>query len=313
MNLIELKQSLSKKDIHEMYVFYGDEYAIMEIYIKNICKSVPCDVRVSDSVKSVYKTLSTKSLLDTGRVIYIIRDDKDFLTQESMWLDINKRLLLKNTTIILKYHSLDSRGKFVKQFGEYITKFDLLTTDILLKYIKKELNLKEEYCRLLVDICKNNYGRILLEINKVKNISNYYNLSDDDSFKLAINANIFSIEAEDVVTDLVDSIMTRNKKLVVKLLQESKEHGDNDMMLLSYLHNAVKSVLQIQTAGTESDLGKVTGLSGYQIKSAYKYVNRYTCEELINFMKYIKYCESSIKNGAIIQDMIIDYLLINVL
>lgn len=313
MNLIELKQSLAKKEFNNMYIFYGDEYAIMEIYIKNVCNAVQGEIRTSDSVLNVYRTLNTKSLLSTKNIVYIIRDDKEFLSSESVWDDIYKKLNNRGIILILKYSNIDSRSKFSKKFEQYITKFDLLNEDILVKYIKKDLNLKDEYCKLLVQICKNNYGKILLEINKLKNVAKAYKLSDNDCFKMAYNADVFNIEPEDVIQDLVDAIMTRNVKQVALLLKESKEHGDSEMLLLSYLHNTVKAVLQVQTTGTQNDMGKVTGLNGYQLKTAYKYVNRYTCEELVTFMKYIKYCESSIKNGNIFPDMISDYLLINIL
>ena len=313
MNLIELKQSISKKEFNNMYIFYGDEYAVMEIYIKNICSTICGEVRKAESVSHVCKTLTSKSLIGAKNTIYIIRDDKEFLTQESLWDDLYKKLNNKNIVLILKYSNIDSRSKVHKKFDAYITKFDLLSEEILVKYIKKDLELKDEYCKLLVTICKNNYGRLLLEINKIKNISSHYGLSVDDSFKMAYNSDIFYIDAEDVVQDFVDAVMMRDRKKILTLLKESKDHGDSELLLLSYLHNIVKVVLQIQTIGTQVDISKATGLSGFQLKYAYKYVNRYSCEELVNFMKYIKYCEGSIKNGLMDHDMTIDYLLINVL
>ena len=317
MNIVELKKSLDTGDFHNLYILTGEEYTILEMYIKMIenkmAEKEPVSIKSSETVSTIYKTLGTKSLLSSGKVIYVIRDDKEFTTAESSWTDLEKKLKAKNIVLILKYSSIDNRSKFAKTFTDVITTFDKLSEVVLTKYIKKDLNLKQEYIDYLISICNKDYGRILLEIDKIKNASKHFNLSDDDTFKMCVNAHAFYIEPEGEVYDLVDSIMTRNYREIYVLLEESKRRNDNQLLVISLLHNNVKAVLQIQTNGTKDDVAKNTGLTPFQVKTAMKYVNRYSCEELVRFMKYLRYCEKGVKNGLFSQDFIIDYLLVNIL
>ena len=50
-----------------------------------------------------------------------------------------------------------------------------------------------------------------------------------------------------------------------------------------------------------------------QVKNVSDKVNNYTLDELLRALRLIHYCETSIKNGTIAEDIIIDYLLVNLL
>lgn len=313
MTIAELKQAITNKSLGNLYVLYGEEYTILEIYIKKILDALEEKYCSANSVFDIYKNLSAKSLINTGKV-YVIRDDKDFLTNEPLWKNIEQKLKQRGITLILKYSTVDGRSKFYKQFEHCCISFDKLSDSVIDKYIKKDLDVPQDYVEYLRCVCKNDYGRVLLEINKVKNCANYYNLSEKDAFKMCANSHTFYMEPEGEIFELVDAIMTRNVKLVFECLSNSKRREDNSMALLSMLHNNVKAVLQLQIIGSDTkNISDATGLTGFQIKNAYKYVNRYSCDELIKFLKYIHYCEKSIKNGGIMQEIIIDYLLINIL
>lgn len=314
MNIVELKKSLDSNELSNLYIFTGEEYTILNIYIDRICGLFD-SVKRSDSVLSIYKNLSSRSLIQTGNQVYVVRDDKDFLTSETIWTDLVKRLKARNATLVLKYSSIDSRSKFNKHFNDFITVFDRLSDNVLLKYIYKDIALSNENAVTLINACNHDYGRILLEIDKIQNIIEYYNLSANDAFKMCINAHAIYIEPEGQVFDLVDSILTRNYRLVYKMLAESRRRGDNELYVFSLLHNNVKNILQIQTFGNSDNkkLMQATGLTQFQINTCSKYLNRYTCEELVRFMKYIRYCDKSVKDGTMQPDFAVDYLLVNVL
>jgi len=314
MNIMELKKSLDSGELSNLYVFTGEEYTILNIYIDKVCSFFDT-VKRSDSVLSIYKSLSARSLIQTGKQVFVVRDDKEFLTSETIWADLMKRLKARNATLVVKYSSIDARSKFNKHFDEYITVFDRLSDRVLLKYIYKDITLSQENANTLMNACNGDYGRILLEINKIQNVMEYYKLSANDAFKMCLNAHAIYIEPEGQVFDLVDSILTRNYRSVYKMLAESRRRGDNELYVFSLLHNNVKTILQIQTFGNSDNkkLIQATGLTQYQINTCSKYLNRYTCEELIRFMKYIKYCDKSIKDGTMQSDFALDYLLVNVL
>lgn len=293
---MELKKSLDSGELSNIYIFTGDEYTILNIYINKVCSFFDV-VRKSNSVLSIYNNLSSRSLIQTGKQVYVVRDDKEFLTSDTIWSDLEKRLKARDATLILKYSSIDTRSKFNKHFSDCITVFDRLSDKVLLKYIYKDITLSNENANMLINACNHDYGRILLEVDKIQNIVEYYSLSANDAFKMCLNAHAIYIEPEGQVFDLVDSILTRNYRLVYKMLAESRRRGDNELYVFSLLHNNVKTILQIQTFGNSDNkkLIQSTGLTQFQINTCSKYLNRYTCEELVRFMKYIRYCDKSIK------------------
>lgn len=313
MNLMELKSSMVNKDIHNLYIFYGAEYAILEIYIKKLKDIVGGQYVQYDDVASLYRTLDKKDMFGSQKKFVLIREDKDFLTSESMWKDFESKLNKKDITLVLKYSSIDQRSKFSKAFSDRMTEFTYLSKEVLTKYIKKEINITDSCCQYLCDITHNDYGRILLEVDKVKNYAQIKCISDMDAFKECYNENVFHCDVEGEVYDLVNAIMIRSIKDIHYLLQESKERKDNPIMILAILHNNVRTLLQLQLAGDVKDLAERTGLTGFQIKNGKQFVGVYNNKELVRFMKYIRYCEKGIKNGLLNSDNALDYLLINVL
>jgi DNA polymerase-3 subunit delta len=313
MNLMELKSSMANKDIHNLYIFYGAEYAILEIYIKKLKDIVGGQYVQYDDVASLYRTLDKKDMFGSQKKFVLIREDKDFLTSESMWKDFESKLSKKDITLVLKYSSIDQRSKFSKAFSDRMTEFTYLSKEVLTKYIKKEIDITDSCCQYLCDITHNDYGRILLEVDKVKSYAQIKNISDMDAFKQCYSENVFHCDVEGEVYDLVNAIMIRSIKDIHYLLQESKERKDNPIMVLAILHNNVRTLLQLQLAGDVKDLADRTGLTGFQIKNGKQFVGVYDNKELVRFMKYIRYCEKGIKNGLLNSDNAIDYLLINVL
>lgn len=314
MNIVELKKSLDLGELSNLYIFTGEEYTILNIYIDRICGLFDT-VNKSGSVLSIYKNMSSRSLIQTGKQVYVVRDDKEFLTSDTIWIDLVKRLKARNATLVLKYSSIDVRSKFSKHFNDCITVFDKLSDQVLLKYIYKDITLSKENAVTLINACNHDYGRILLEVDKIKNIVEHYNISANDAFNMCLNAHAIYIEPEGQVFDLVDSILTRNYRSVYKMLEESRRRGDSELSVFSLLHNNVKNILQIQTFGNSDNkkLMQATGLTQFQINTCSKYLNRYTCEELVRFMKYIRYCDKSVKDGTMQPDFAIDYLLVNIL
>lgn len=313
MNLLELCNSLLKKEFRNFYVFAGAEYTILDIYIQKVADGIGANIIETDTVDSVYRNLDRRNLFDSGKQLYLVRYDKEFLTEESIWKDIVKKLERAKATLIIKYSDLDARSKFHKTFDEYITEFQPLSVEVLTKYIKNDVDLTDKCCKYLCDITHNDYGRILLEIDKIRSLASFRSMSDMDAFKECYNYGAFYIDVEGEMFDLIDAILDRDVKSVYELLEESKERGDNPLAVISLLHTKVKTVLQIQTAGNIKNIADSTGLTGFQIKNSKPFVGRYSNSELVRFLKYIRYCDRGVKDGSIQPEMVVDYLLVNIL
>ena len=311
MNILDLQKDIVSKNLKNIYIFYGPENALIELYIKRI-RSIFNSFISCDNCQALIGNLSGNSLFKTDKELYVIRGDKDFQTSEVYW-DLMNKASKKEIFAIFKYVSVDQRSKFFKKFSDFCVEFDYMSPDILKKHIKKDIAISDSDCDYLIKICKKDYGRILNEVDKVQNAAKAYKLSDSDAFKMCYNSGVFYEEPEDVAYDLVSSILSRNIKSIYSLLNESERRGDNPIMILSLIHSNIKAVLQVQTLADNKNISDATGLTPFQVKNAKKYVGRYTDKELCRFIQYINYVDKSIKNGVISSDMSLDYLLLNVL
>lgn len=166
MEIQELKKHIMKNTIPPFMIFIGDEWKVQEEYIKQISKVTKKNIQYIDSIADVYSKLKNTSFIKTSN-IYIARDDKTLIESEKLQKQIQDGLLGDNI-YILKLTNPDKRTKFYKTFSDTMIEFAPLTDMSLKKYILKEISLSDKNCEKLIDICEKDYGRILLEIDKIK-------------------------------------------------------------------------------------------------------------------------------------------------
>lgn len=312
MNIVELNESIRKNIIPNLIIMYGEDYGVMNIYINQI-KSRFSDIFVSDDVVSIYQKLSGVSLISGGNRLYVIHNDDDFIISESLWENLENNLQYVDAHLILKYDKIDSRSKFYKRFSGSIVLFDRLNDQVLKKYVSNMVKLKSNAVDFLMNGCNYNYGKILLEVDKIKNYAQAMNVDDNTAFIQCLSEGAFSLSSNGSIYDFVNSILSNNIDNIKLEYVKFKSRGDNPIALLSLLHTNVKSLLQVQLCARSSKIYEITGLQAYQIKSLSKYVGCRSNEALVKMIKYILYCDKSVKNGTIQSSDIIDYLLIFIL
>lgn len=314
MNLMELKKALKEDRIDTLYVFYGIEYAVLDVYITKLKEKFNGKCCSFDSVRELVKKISSFSLLgDDSNTLYVVREDKDFQTDDALWDILEQRLKAKNSSLILKYSTLDKRSKFYKRFGEIATEFDRMSDSVVIKHIKQELGVDSTDAKELAVICGYDYGRLLLEMNKVINYAQYHHISNTDAIRIGFNTGMFYKEVEGEIYDLINAFMSRDINRIKKSICEFKCRGDNPIAFVSILHNTAKAILQIKCIGRSNKMSEVTGLTPYQIKNGYNYVNCFSTKELIRIIKYCKYCDNCVKSGSLDANMVVDYMIVNCL
>lgn len=313
MNIMDVKKQIHDKSLSNLYIFYGDEYTILEEYIKMI-KALFKNVMICESISDVYSNLCAKSLLfDAKGTLYVIRDDKEFQSNQKYWKDLEKLLSKNGCTMLFKYSSIQKTSQFYKRFENSLVLFDKLSDQIIKKYMKKEMELPDNYYDFLLQVCDSDYGRIKLELDKVRNLSEYTGMSYDKAFKSIVDAGLIHCELTGDATELANCIMERNVKDVSYYLEQSTLRGDNPLFVLSLIHNLAKCTLQLKLIGNVKDISAMTGLNGYQIKNCQQFVGKYTEKELVRIVKLVKYCDDSIKNGVMNPEIVVPYLIVNVM
>ena len=310
MEIADVKQQIKTGQFDKTYIFYGPEHAIMKIYLDMMAKKGNYEIVYADSLLDLMTGAKTKALIPV-RHLYVIMDDKEYLTNEKMW---EKFTGLKDDIVVFYYTTTDKRLKFWKNNKDRAVEFGRLKDEVLVKYIQKELPLNDENCRKLIDLCDGDYGRILLELDKVKcymrsGEQNGCDMSSDDGFIELLEQGAFYRKPYDAIFDFVAAFLERRPAKAYDLLQQSKAVGEANLVLLSVLYNNIKTLLQVQSAKDY----KTLGLNGFAVKNVIQYKNNYTNGELVNAMKIIRDVEKGIKTGAIPDELSVEYVMVQVL
>ena len=314
MKVSELKNLILNKDIPNFLIFTGEEWKVQEIYINKIADLL--DTRYyADTFSEIFEKV-TKPTFIKNRVLYIVRDDKDVMTNEKVQDQLDNGLMGDNVLIFL-LSSVDKRTKFYKRYKDSLIEFERLETAVLRRYIKHECTLSDKNCDLLISICENDYGRILLEIDKIKRYAQAYPEEFDDVgfdtyYKRLVEDGTIYEPPYDAIFDLVDAILDRKVNRTFNLLEQSYAVGEATMVMLSVLYNNAKAVLQVQTY-QGNNLSKATGLNGFSIKNAKKHVGKYKEKELIYILQLIQKIESGIKTGRMEDEFAMQYLLTHIM
>ena len=319
MDVATLKAKIKSKQLSSYLIFSGDEWKVQQIYINQIAKVTGKETRRIDSIVDIYPQLRNRSFVQKPN-IYIVRDDKELMNSEKLQQQISNGLLDDNMLIHL-LTTVDKRTKFYKAYKDTIVEFEPLNDVVLKKYIKKEIDLSDTDCQTLIDICEKDYGRILLEIDKIKwyqksTVDHQWDgvekLCTHDCFKKLLKDGTIYQPSYDAIFDLVDAILDRKVNKSFDLLQQAYDVGEATMVMLSVLYNNAKAVLQVQSYQGDN-LSKVTGLTGWQIKNAKLHVGKYSEKELIYIVQLIQKIESGIKTGKMEDEFAMQYLLTHIL
>lgn len=315
MDASAIKQQIKNKKTDRVFFFTGKEIEIQKIYITQIARVNNLKVVHLDSILDVWKKLNKKNMFSVP-ACYVIRDDKELMnTDNALYQKIHD--VVNDNIVVFTFTSIDKRTKLYKAIKSTLVTFERLKTSVLVKYVQREIALSEQNAVKLIEICENDYSRILLEIDKIKTYANaHYKEFDDvgfnEYFKQLLEDGTIYQPAKDAVFDFVDAVLKRQVLNSFRLMQECYEYGEATMVMLSVLYTNAKHLLQVQ-ACTNKDIAKTTGLTGWQIRNAKAYVGRYSNNDLIYLLRLIQKCESGIKKGLIDEPVVLEYILVHIL
>lgn len=314
MQVPELQKMILENSIPAILIFFGEEHAVMDVYIQKICNTLKSDVVHCELTKEAYSKM-VKRRIAGGKRLFLVREDAEFIKADKDWAKVFSAAEKSGDTLLLTYASLDKRTKFYKQNTERLCEFQRLGMNVLSNYIQKLLpGFDSSASEKLIEICDFSYNRILLEVDKVRHYSNLHNLSYVDSFNYLCSRGIIYQPIGDITFEFTDSILLRNKRKAIRMLSMAKNKGESEILTLSVLYNGFRNILMVQGLGPDkSEPVKRTGLTAWQVKLAKEKMGHYTIPELINALKTIRFVEKGIKTGLIDVDIAVDYVMVNVM
>ena len=310
MDVSALKAKIKSKQIPHYLIFTGPEWKVQQIYIRQIAKVLGLEVVYLDNYSEVYSKIRSRTLTSSSK-LFLLRDDTEIQSSDKI---TTQRITdsLKDNFLIHILTTTDKRKKYYKENQDRIVDFEPLSDSALKKYIKREVDLSDENCQRLIEVCEHDYGRILLEIDKISRMVTVQLCTVDKVFEALLKDGTIYTPPYDAIFDLVAAILDRKVNKAFDLLQQSYAVGEATMVMLSVLYNNAKAVLQVQTYKGDN-LSKGTGLTGWQIKNAKAHVRKYSDKELIHMLQMIQKVESGIKTGQIEEEIAMPYLLVSVL
>ena len=319
MEIHKLKQKLQSSSPHSpVFIFTGEEVAIMDIYIQEVAVKTRTQISRVDSVAQALKTAANKSVIGQPKC-FIIRDDKEYAQQEKVWENLNMgRLQGNNSVVILIYSNLDKRGKFYKAHADKIVEFNHLLPEVLVKYVQKVVALRDEDALRLIDCAGADYGRLMLELDKLRTlvILDYTELSLGDPklcgmvFKEALADGVFTISPKDQVFEMVTSFTRKDGRNVMRFQYDFEQLNATPLGFMSLLYNQLRTMLLIKGAGT-GDVAEKTGLDAWRIMKIKEQgvLGAWTVPQLVEALRVIRWTEKGIKTGEIEAAVALDFLI----
>lgn len=304
MTILDVKKDIVNKTQKPLYIFYGNETACMSIYIHKLADNR--EVKYIDSIEQAKD--ESKSLLPK-RYCYVIRDDIALTGSERLYKAINAKG--NDNILIIILNTVDKRTKLYKDFQDYFVEFNRMSTDTLVKYVQEQIDLPYKDACVLIEVCENDYGRLMLEVDKIKTLKKSLD-SQSESMILyeLLNTGVIHIPAKDAIFDFVDSVLKADIPKAFNLLEQCYECGENTLVLLSVLYTNLKQMLQVQFC-TSRDVERATGLTSWQIKCIREKMGAYTEKQIEYLMSLCRKMEIKIKQGEIDDSVVMPYILVH--
>lgn len=313
MELVDLMKRISSNDIPHFLILFGEEQTILNIYLTHILEVTNTKRISADSVSYIMQNINKKSL-DKSVRLYVVQDDMAFVRAEDSWETV--RNTPTKDYIILRYHTLDKRSAFVKKNQQNLVEFARLSKEVLQTYISKDLpDLSEKNSSKLVEYCNYDYGRILMEIDKVKQyMSVRTDLTIDSCFVQLDKQGLFHKEIGDITFELTNAVLGGYTQTAIQKLDEAKRKGEPAMMIVSILYNGFRNLLAYQGLGSNKQGAmERTGMTKGELYGCTKNVGGYSITEVKRNMLKCQEIESGIKMGTIDEDIALEYAVLSCL
>lgn len=308
MNIAELKKDMKANNLAGLYIFTGEEIYIRNLYIEQIVdlgfiwKELP-------TVAELFKSVGTTKLIQKP-TLYVIRDDMDFIKQDStVWDKLVAWVNNSVNKVILIYNNIDKRNKFFKTFEENTVKFEKLSETVLLKYVQKETDISRENALDLIHRCDSNFNLCLLELNKVIMFSLSNNISIDEAYRKCCADRIVLDLPKESLEKYITAVMNKDFSLAIEISNDFDFTEEPPLKILAFLYNSFEALFAVVAYESGLSLKKnESGANFWAVKNAEIFGMKWQIKQVRDMMDFIQFLESEIKMGMVSADAAIPML-----
>ena len=274
---MDLMSDIRANKLKPFYIFIGEEIGLMNVYLGQIKPNV---IRES-SILTTLPSLTQRSLIDSNRV-YAVRDDKDFIANESRW----KRLEdIRYGTLIIMYTKVDGRSKFLKQFEDNVVTFDRMTSSQLLNHFAKSVNFPTPLLEQIIELCERDYSRISNELDKLNRVS----LPTEEAVNTIVHRDV-----EFQIFEAVDSVIRYEPVKAFEYVEILLATQENVLGFLTLLYNQFSAAARI--LGTSDAKESTVNIKQFTINKI-KYNFNYSLDSAFQGMTIIGDIIEGVKSG----------------
>lgn len=308
MNIAKLKKDMKANNLAGLYIFTGEEIYIRNLYIEQIVdlgfiwKELP-------TVAELFKSVGTTKLIQKP-TLYVIRDDMDFIKQDStVWDKLVAWVSNSVNKVILIYNNIDKRNKFFKTFEENTVKFEKLSETVLLKYLQKEADISKENALDLIHRCDSNFNLCLLELNKVIMFSLSNNISIDEAYRKCCADRIVLDLPKESLEKYITAVMNKDFSLAIEISNDFDFTEEPPLKILAFLYNSFEALFAVVAYESGLSLKKnESGANFWAVKNAEIFGMKWQIKQVRDMMDFIQFLESGIKMGMVSADAAIPML-----
>ena len=244
------KTKLSDKNY---FLLYGNNRGLIEETIENLKKTINKNIyhyeesEIINNLENFYESILNKTFFDNQKLIIIKRvSDKFYKIIEEI---ISKNV--EDISIILTSDNLDKRSNlrsfFEKNYNTICIPFyeDNVETLAIIanNFIKeKKINLSQQNLNLIIDRARGNRLNLKNELEKIELLAKTQKIIDINHILKLSNLS----ENYDF-SELIDSSLLKNKKKLIKILNENNFAPEDCIIILRILLSKLKRLLKIKS------------------------------------------------------------------
>lgn len=312
--LIKLRKDLKEASYEKLYVFYGEEVYLKELYIKKLLDIVPDDgfeefnkiiIDAKDSsLEAVADALESFPMM-SDRKIVLIENSGIFKSAPQEAKDFYSKAfsnLAEDTILIFSETEVDKRSALYKAASKAgsVIEFETLSFTDLVAFVQREVTslggkIQKDVAEYLVNICDSGLSSVKNEILKL--VSNCREITKSDVDRLASK----SLQIQ--VFDLCDFLMERKTEKVLQMVEDLKTVKESPFKLLYILFGTFDKMLKAKLSEKEGiPYQEIVSGMGVAPFIAKKYINGakgFSEEELIMMVTNVSEADLAIKQGKV--------------
>lgn len=312
---ITLKKQIKEKKPSNLYLFFGDEIYVKNVYVKKIKELIDdggfpefnhilIDDRsagfdaIDDAIESFPMMAEQKLIIIKNSGIFAKANEE---TKEYWTNRLNK--LPEHVTLLFDETDVDKRSSLYKVISKsgLAVEFEYLSETDMVLWIEREVKqysktITRNNAQFMAGICDKGLSYVKHELDKLISFCDKEITQSDIDRLVAKSLDIR-------VFELTDAIMTRDANTAVTLINDLKTVKESAFKILYLISGTfdkmLRSKLMLSQGGTINEIAEKTGLRPFIVKKYIEKGRNFNENYLINRIMRVADIDLSIKEGSI--------------